>query len=425
MLASEGDIVRLVPVAQNYAWGRRGLNSQVSVLLKEGGYLKEIDAQIPYAELWMGTHPKGPATVDLGNGTFVPLLTYLNGQPLPYLFKVLSVNQSLSIQAHPDKALASKLHKERPNIYKDGNHKPEMALALTNFQAMCGFRPYEEIAAFLTSEPEFKRIAGKGGEALVDAVKKRSNCAAALRDAFSTVMLAQKREVGKMVHDLVARMKKRTGEINTKSLELPHLIQRLNTEYPGDVGIFCVYFLNVFELSPGEAVFLEENVPHAYLFGDCLECMAQSDNVVRAGLTPKLRDTKVLCEMLNYEHAGHPKVMKGCRDASVKSCITYQAPIDEFALQITTLLRSSKGMIPMSNNSAASILLVLSGSGDLEGKKVSRGDVLLVSKRREQPLSVSCTEAGITIARCFCLSLRGLAPDVEEKKEFSVSGQFV
>merc|ERR550534_2944226 len=159
----------------------------------------------------MGTHPKGPATVDLSSGGVVPLLTYLKGKPLPYLFKVLSVNQSLSIQAHPDKALARQLHKERPDVYKDDNHKPEMAFALTHFQAMCGFRPYEDIAAFLVSEPEFCEVAGKGGQALIDAVKGRKGYVAALKGAFSVVMQADKREVLKLVQELVARMRKRIG----------------------------------------------------------------------------------------------------------------------------------------------------------------------------------------------------------------------
>jgi len=414
------DIVRLIPVAQNYAWGRRGSESQVSMLLKEGGYLEEIDEKTTYAELWMGTHPKGPATVDLVNGGEVPLLTYLNNCPLPYLFKVLSVNQSLSIQAHPDKVLAKKLHKDRPDIYKDGNHKPEMALALTNFQAMCGFRSYEQIATFLVNEPEFKQIAGRGGKALVDAVKRRVDCSEALREAFSTVMLAEKNDVVKLVRDLVERMKKSTVALDTNSLELPHLIQRLNVEYPGDVGIFCVYFLNVFELKAGEAVFLAANVPHAYLFGDCLECMAQSDNVVRAGLTPKLRDTKVLCEMLNYKHAGPPRVMKGSQHASVKSCTTYEAPIDEFALQISTLTGGAKSVMPMENNTAASILLVLNGSGELDGKKVNRGDVLLVPARRSLPVPILANDSGISIARCHCLLPQPSAAEEDSKETLTL-----
>jgi len=397
--------VRLIPVTQNYAWGRRGMDSKVSVLLNSGGYLEEVDEKTPYAELWMGTHPKGPAQVDLSSDGHVPLLTYLKGKSLPYLFKVLSVNQSLSIQAHPDKALARQLHKERPDVYKDDNHKPEMALALTNFQAMCGFRPYEDIAAFLVSEPEFNEVAGKGGQALIDAVKGRSGYVTALKEAFSAVMQAEKCEIVKLVRKLVERMSKETGGlVNVHSLELPHLIQRLNLEYPGDVGIFCVYFLNVFELKPGQAVFLEANLPHAYLFGDCLECMAQSDNVVRAGLTPKLRDTKVLCEMLNYRNAGPPKVMSGTPSPISQTCVMYRAPIDEFALELSAFPKGSKGDIPMNNNDAPSILLILSGSGEIAGRKVKTGEVLLFPEGNGSPLPV--TAGGIEllqVARCHAI----------------------
>jgi len=396
--------VRLIPVTQNYAWGRRGLDSKVSVLLNAGGYLDEVDEKAPYAELWMGTHPKGPAQVDLSDGV-VPLLTFLKGKPLPYLFKVLSVNQSLSIQAHPDKALARQLHKERPDVYKDDNHKPEMALALTNFQAMCGFRPYEDIADFLVSEPEFSRVAGKGGQALIDAVKKESGFVMALKEAFSAVMQAEKREVLKLVRELVERMRKQTGEqLDVHSLELPHLIQRLNIEYPGDVGIFCVYFLNVLELKPGEAVFLEANLPHAYLFGDCLECMAQSDNVVRAGLTPKLRDTKVLCEMLNYKCAGQPKVMCGTSSPNAETCVMYRAPIDEFALEVSTFPKGSKGEIPMNNNIAPSIILILAGSGEIAGRKVKTGEVLLFQEGKGTPLPVLAGGIELLqVARCHAI----------------------
>merc|ERR1712228_6451 len=95
-----------------------------------------------------------------------------------------------------------------------------------------------------------------------------------------------------------------------RNLDLNELLPRLQGQYPGDVGVLAVFMLNCFLLRPGEGIFLDANLPHAYLSGDCLECMACSDNVVRAGLTPKLRDTAVLCEMLNYEKMSKPKVLE-------------------------------------------------------------------------------------------------------------------
>merc|ERR1712173_309261 len=119
------------------------------------------EAKENYAELWMGTHPKGPSSVQLdAKEETTQLLSEYIGHELPFLFKVLSVARSLSIQAHPDKQLAQKLHSERPHIYKSDKHKPEMTIALTPFEAMCGFRPYSQIAFFLQNVAEFAEIVG-------------------------------------------------------------------------------------------------------------------------------------------------------------------------------------------------------------------------------------------------------------------------
>ena len=113
--------------------------------------MRAIDQSAPYAELWLGTHPSGPSLLD--DGTELGKVVK-HGQ-LPWLLKVLSAGKCLSIQAHPDKALAKRLHETRPDVYKDDNHKPEMAIALTPFEAMCGFRRLSEIAVHLRKHPEF------------------------------------------------------------------------------------------------------------------------------------------------------------------------------------------------------------------------------------------------------------------------------
>ena len=117
----------------------------------ETGALKTIDQSAPYAEIWLGTHPSGPSLLDDGT----ELSKVVKGGNLPWLLKVLSAGKALSIQAHPDKSLAEKLHKDKPDLYKDSNHKPEMAIALTPFEAMCGFRRLSEIAVHLRKHPEF------------------------------------------------------------------------------------------------------------------------------------------------------------------------------------------------------------------------------------------------------------------------------
>ena len=165
---------RLICKEQNYAWGRLGHNSKVASLMRESGL--EVDDSLPYAEYWFGTHPAAPSKVATADGSAVLLSDWLVGAPdnlgilahvasgdgqLPFLFKVLSVNKALSIQAHPDKVLGARLHGERPEVYKDPNHKPEMAVALTDFEAMCGFRPYATIVTLLSEYVEFAELVGK------------------------------------------------------------------------------------------------------------------------------------------------------------------------------------------------------------------------------------------------------------------------
>jgi hypothetical protein len=144
-----GELHRLFPLrcdAKTYAWGRKGEASLVATLKRSTDSDFEVGEETPYAELWMGTHPSGPSLVTLQEPwhTTTPLAEMLKLNPqlsggtpktgLPYLFKILSVRTALSIQAHPDKALARKLHAKRPDMYKDDNHKPEMAIAISKFE---------------------------------------------------------------------------------------------------------------------------------------------------------------------------------------------------------------------------------------------------------------------------------------------------
>lgn len=137
-------MLRLQCEVKRYDWGQTGQNSLVADLAAFGDGKLEVDPIAPYAELWMGAHVSGPSLTSLSKE---PLGSWLSRNPsalgkevhlrhgasLPFLFKVLSVKKSLSIQSHPDKALAERLHAERPNVYKDPNHKPEIALAVSTW----------------------------------------------------------------------------------------------------------------------------------------------------------------------------------------------------------------------------------------------------------------------------------------------------
>lgn len=191
---------------------------------------------------------------------------------LPFLFKVLSVNQALSIQAHPNKSLARILHARDKEHYRDDNHKPEMAIALTDFEAMCGFRPTEEIIAFAKSVPEFRSLLND--EAL-DSLKSK-NEEKILKLIFRSWMSTEKNKIEELTSRLTSRLE------NSENLNAAEqLALRLSKTYPGDIGIFAAFVLNFITMKPGDGIFLRANMPHSYLKGDIVECMACSDNVVR------------------------------------------------------------------------------------------------------------------------------------------------
>jgi mannose-6-phosphate isomerase len=344
---------RLRCVAQHYAWGRDAGDSEVASLLESSGC--KVDASVPYAELWMGTHPSGPSVVDedCGSGecTGMPLreaivsekkvskvLGDISGDDLPFLLKVLSVKTALSIQSHPDKRLAEKLHARQPDVYKDPNHKPEMAVALSDFEALCGFCGEEELEEVFRNVPEIGACCGeKNIEVYLECSQERKrDC---LKDVFTSLMTFDGEKAAKQVGEMVERLEK---ESNLRQLSPKEkLALRLHEQYPFDIGVMSSWMLNYVRLSPGQAIALDANEPHAYLSGEIVECMATSDNVIRAGLTPKYKDTTTLCSSLTYTQ-GKPNILSGDTvpeyDGKVK---LYRPNFDEFEVWNVSLCDES------------------------------------------------------------------------------------
>jgi mannose-6-phosphate isomerase len=376
-------MIRLHCIAQQYEWGRKGMDSAVA-RLKAKGESVSIEFEKPYAEYWFGTHPSGPSKVHVeGKEMFLQdyILSNMNilgekpvynsTSALPYLFKVLSVGKALSIQAHPDKTLAKQLFHDSPNIYKDDNHKPEMACALTPFDAMCGFRSLDEICGFLVDVPEFGAMVGE--ETVANLLKFTSTPIDArskddekllLREMFQVFMSRPDEMVVSKVAKLEKRVEEITATLDSSSINVFVVVKKLLNEYPNDIGVFGPFFFNLIRLQPGEAIYLGANEPHAYLHGDCVEVMACSDNVIRAGLTPKFKDVKVLCSMLTY-NTGMPKIYHS--GTSVSEFVSeYSTPAPEFMLHRVFVPRAGDDhalrRIPLPPISSAAILVVISGS---------------------------------------------------------------
>ncbi|KAG5640358.1 hypothetical protein DXG03_009091 [Asterophora parasitica] len=418
-------VFKIAPTAQQYDWGKVGSASKVAQFAsasKLPGFTTK-DSE-PYAELWMGTHTKSPSRVfSSGEELSKHLASHpqLVGQRvadqfdasngnLPFLFKVLSIEKALSIQSHPDKVTAEKLHAEQPDIYKDPNHKPEMTIALTPFRAMCGFRPLPSIAAALEFTPEFGALIPSAIRSSFVSISHSSQPTAptekaALKELFAAVMTAEESVFKPLLEALVARYSA-NQIIPTEAQDLPELVLRLNSQFPGDIGVFCAFLLNYITLNPGEAIFLGAGEPHAYVSGECIECMANSDNVIRAGLTPKLRDIPNLVSGLTYnasepaKHFVFPSPFSGSSGASS----LYDPPVPEFSVVQVALGADIDEAHKAVDG--PSIAIVTDGSGtirwgtdDSERLDLGLGDVFFVGAETE--VSVKAGGEGLVLYRAF------------------------
>ncbi|KAI0946522.1 hypothetical protein AcW1_009963 [Taiwanofungus camphoratus] len=420
-------VFKIIPTTQKYDWGQIGISSKVAqyaTAAKVPGFT--LDEKAPYAELWMGTHPSGPSRL-FESGSDETLAEHLTAHPelignkvterfkdagaadgnIPFLFKVLAIEKALSIQTHPDKKMAEQLHKERPDVYKDANHKPEMALALTPFTAMCGFLPLSQIATYLTSTPEFAALITP---AIVDkfiSIASSSDSGpsekAALKDLFSAVMTADAATFKSELEKLVKRYA--AGGEHEAEKTVKDLVLRLNSQFPGDIGVFCAFMLNYVKMDPGDAIFLAAGEPHAYVSGDIIECMATSDNVIRAGLTPKLRDIPNLVSGLTYG-AGHASrhLVQPTRFDTTAFTTLYDPPIPEFSvLRVALSSGKTESHRPIDG---PSIAIVTEGKGTVEWDSggnldIAEGDVLFIGAGTSVKLVATNDVGQLAVYRAF------------------------
>lgn len=326
----------LINSVQNYAWGTRGNQAFIPNLLG-----LEPEPGVPYAELWIGAHPKAPSAVVVGE-TLIPLDQWIHAHPvqilgsriahkfsnqLPFLFKVLSAGESLSIQVHPNKAQANALHLHDPAHYPDANHKPELAIALDSLTALMGIKPFAEIQETLRRYPEVADFIGNSVCASVlSAVPPDSQRQQALvQTLFSTLIRNSMDYQGELVR-AIAQLAERLSQFSSLE-EVEILFLELRATYTGpDVGLFVLFLLNLVHLKEGQGLFTDAGTPHAYIKGNIVECMANSDNVVRVGLTDKFTDPESLIQIINYDPAS-PSVLGN--HAELEEQI-YQTPASEF-----------------------------------------------------------------------------------------------
>ena len=286
-------LVQLKAHVQHYLWGQHTKDSIIKDFLKVNGDV-DIREDDTLAEIWAGDHPTLPSQIlstDLENTEFLSTWLKRNGynHSLPFLFKILTIRRALSIQAHPDKILAATLHQRDSIHYPDRYHKPEIAVAISPMEALCGFRPISEIAHFCNTIQEFSLVWTDfhSSESEIDSIRHGVQRMYDLSSAF----------IEEQTYSLTQRYDKKSNSL----IPEVNLFLRLQEQFPNDVGCWFVFILRYVRLQPFEGLFLRPNEPHAYISGDCLEVMRSSDNVVRGGLTPKFKDIETFLSMMTYD----------------------------------------------------------------------------------------------------------------------------
>lgn len=343
-------------------------------------------ANKPQAEMWMGCHPNGSSQLVDEENNKLNIADFIKQTPesilgeafkkfgeLPFLFKVLAADKPLSIQVHPSKSRAEEgyaaenaagIEISSPNRnFKDPNHKPELVFAVTPFNALNGFRPFKDIVESfdaLTLVPLQNEISEF----------KQSPAGDTLRALFET-LLALKGEAKK------AAITELLTYAETQTSHIFETIKQLAEVYPGDMGVFAPLLLNVVSLNPGEAMFLYAETPHAYLQGVALEVMANSDNVLRAGLTPKYIDIDALISNIRFDVTEPEKILM--QPEISENLAVYPIPVQDFSFSI---LNNTEPMNTEVQIPSASVLFCEHGSFDVSCAKntvsVMKGESVFV-----------------------------------------------
>ena len=366
-------LIRIQGQVKNYDWGSKDLIPN---------YFGTRESTEKIAEIWFGTHSLGESVSEPGG---VPLSKLIDKR-LGFLVKLLAASKSLSIQVHPNKVQAQQGFEKEHNLgislddptrlYKDSSHKPEALIALTEFHALCGFRPRAELAqvfsAFGKTESEFQDLAQHlaSGKPLDQIFKSLIGNTSLVARFLETVPVAQSDPLAKRGRDLVANL-----------LE----------QYPGDTGSLVALMLNQVELSPGEAIFLPAGNIHAYRSGLGLEVMAASDNVLRCGLTPKHIDAAELLKIADFQELENPKITPR---KLAEGLVEYPVEVDDFRVYLAEV--SGKNILADIDLPSAAIVVCTAGevavSTSLDEREVlTKKQVVYVSGAKKISLSGSGT----------------------------------
>lgn len=378
---------RLDNTVQHYDWGSPTRIHELLGSTPDGR---------PAAELWLGAHRSAPSTVlDAAPGAStegVSLADLVQSDPegmlgrrvadtfgprLPYLLKVLAADRALSLQVHPRphharagfnrENLDGLPHGSPDRSFHDDQHKPEMVVALSQFEGLVGFRTPRAVLSLLD---------GLDGPlvATVREVLSSDRSARGIRTAF-TGLVASRHDAGTPAAlEVSLESVRRRLHAGSPYERADRTVMLLAEQHPGDPGALVSLLLNRVTLEPGESLFIPAGVVHAYVSGLGIEVMASSDNVLRAGLTSKRVDEAALVECAVFEPSG-PTVPTVTTSGDRGQLHTYRVPVEEFGLVVADVDEDEVLTFP---SDGPRIVLCLDGKAVLHG-----GDEDLVLARGE------------------------------------------
>lgn len=382
MTINPNTVYRLKGAIQHYDWG--GFDFIPKLIQKNNA------EQQPFAELWMGTHQRGPAKLQVETQD-VLLADFIQEAPelllgkrvaakfekkLPFLFKVLDVNKMLSIQSHPTKTKAVEgFQKEEEEgipvtafnrVFKDDNHKPEIMVALSDFWLLHGFKQVEAIHQIIEDIPEFSE--------LKSIFKQQS-----IFDLYKTIMEWPQDKVNEILAPLGQRLQQLL-EDNSLHPDQEHYWAALafknsmESANQIDRGIFSIYFFNLVKLKEGEAIFQDAGVPHAYLRGTNMELMANSDNVFRGGLTKKHIAVPELLANLVFDSI-NPNIIQETSLSETES--VFKSPAPDFELRKLNITKAET--VTYAGDDAPAILILMKGNAIVENNlELTKGQIIFV-----------------------------------------------
>lgn len=371
-------VFQLSGTCNNYPWGKKGKQSLAAQLCERtpGLDFKIKDDEF-YSEMWFGDYPDFPARV-LETGELLAdaikknqntllgkkVLENMDAQ-LPFLPKILSIAKALPLQLHPNKELATKLHKQDPDQFTDPNHKPEIAVALSFFEVFAGFKPLADIQSIFT-------LSALSPYLPAEPVEKWTN--ETLREVTRKLLKADEASVKSIEKNLLSTP--RSALANVKAEYILDLLPRLQDQYdPGDAGsVVALACMNFLTFEPLDAIYIPADGIHAYLSGDIVECMARSNNVLNVGFCPAADKNNIdmFANTLTFKsHSREDVVLPRQKSERSKTGRTqvYKPPMSEFDMLMADLKAGESDEVKAGDGPGVMIVTKGSGKMSADGKE--------------------------------------------------------